>query len=154
MAKYPSRRTGFTVSILHTNSSNNEDKITITANMHGKTGKFDEVFVANPMVGSDMEAIMTDGCIMMSLLLQNGITIEEIVDSLGDRRKHAESEAGEPTSHFGAIARAVKELNDEFKEDEETEKCQDTAKNISENVQSGSNIELNTSKSLPGSPET
>lgn len=115
MSKYPSRRTGYTLTIKHKNSSDNEDKITLTANIH-PSGQVLEVFVANPMVGSDMEAIMTDGCIMMSLLLQKGISIEEIVETLGDRRAYHDHPPGAPTSHFGAIARAVKNLNDEMSE--------------------------------------
>lgn len=114
MHKMPSRREGFVERIVHINSAGSEDPVTVTINVDQKSGQVLEVFAANPMVGSDIEAILTDGCILISLCLQAGISLEELIRKLGDRRKAFE-EPGPPTSVFGSIVRAAKKIDDELR---------------------------------------
>lgn len=117
MHKLPNRRPGFVQRITHINSAGSEDQLIITVNVEPSTDKVMEVFSANPMVGSDIEAILTDGCILISLCLQAGISFEELVHKLGDRRKQFE-EPGLPTSIFGSIVRAAKAISDELEVEE------------------------------------
>lgn len=109
--KLPNRRPGVTLSIKHINSAGTEDKIIVTAGVDTETDRVMEVFVANPMVGSDMEAILTDGCILISLCLQAGISLDQLISKLGDRREHFRDQLGAPTSHFGTILRAAKQID-------------------------------------------
>jgi len=115
----PERRTGLNFYITHINATGNEEKYLLTANYHPKTGQLLEVFCANPMTGSDMEAILTDGCILISLCLQWGVPLERIADILSERRPERGTK-GPAASPIGAIAKGLlkldKELRDETKE--------------------------------------
>lgn len=68
-----------------------------------------EVFADGRKNGSDQQRALSDACIMMSLLLQHGMTMAQIRDSLGEIRNEGE-ETGAPASIFGVIARAGVEL--------------------------------------------
>jgi hypothetical protein len=113
LSKMPTRRMGINESVVHVTSTGDELKLFVTANV-SEAARVKEVFCANPMKGSDMEAIMTDGCILISLLLQAGVSVDYIVDKLGDLRKNADDPPGRPTSVLGTIVRAAKAIDDDL----------------------------------------
>lgn len=62
-------------------------------------GRPGEVFMHGPKVGSTMDGLLDDGCILVSLLLQHGVEPSQLAASmgrLGDGRS--------PASIIGAIA--------------------------------------------------
>lgn len=109
------RRPGLNFYITHINSNGNEEKYLLTANVH-INGMIMEVFCANPMTGSDMEAILTDGCILISLCLQWGVPLERIASILGERRPERGT-SGPAASPIGAIAKNLLILDKELHED-------------------------------------
>lgn len=69
-----------------------------------------EVFCADPQrVGSDIHALLTDACILISIYLQSGGEPEKLVLSLGENRAEGE-ERGPPSSLIGAIAKSILEM--------------------------------------------
>lgn len=74
-----------------------------------RDGSLREIFCSGHKDGSDLRAVVTDGCIAISHLLQRGATIYEIAAAFGeDRDEHRKS--GPPASVLGAIARKACEL--------------------------------------------
>ncbi len=69
-------------------------------------GKIREVFTADFKAGSDHLAIITDTCILISQLLQRGIGIEEMAQSMC-----------EPPSLIGAICQAI--VGEQLRSDQE-----------------------------------
>jgi hypothetical protein len=110
----PSRRRGFNQRFVYETAAGQRVKVFVTANIDPRDGRIKEVFASNPMIGSDIEALLTDGSILLSLCLQAGVSIAEVVDKLGDLRRNAEDEPGKPTSILGAIARSVKAIDDDL----------------------------------------
>lgn len=112
--KLPERRRCVTEKVQHT-MANGEVQEFLVSFGYDHEGTIREVFCANPMNGSDMYAMLSDGCILISLHLQTGAEIEKLVKSFGENRNDGEAK-GMPASVFGAIANAIlrqqKELND------------------------------------------
>ncbi len=84
-----------------------------------KTGVIDrpdvlEVFADGKRTGSDQQAQLSDACIAISLLLQHGVTVEQLAAAFGEVRNEGE-ETGHPASVLGAIVRAARELEMEGK---------------------------------------
>lgn len=104
--KLPSRRRAITKPIVH-----NNEKFLITFGFDDE-GTIREAFCADPRVGSDIHALLTDSCILLSLHLQTGAEIERLTNSLGENRAEGEKR-GPPSSIIGAIARAIVELQNE-----------------------------------------
>ncbi len=50
---------------------------------YDRKGRAREVFVNGHKVGSDIEALVQDGCVLLSLLLQHGADPKDIAESLG-----------------------------------------------------------------------
>lgn len=117
----PERRFGLNFNIVHMNATGSEEKYLLTANFHPKTGQLIEVFCANPMTGSDMEAILTDGCILISLCIQWGVPLDRIADILSERRPERGTK-GPAASPIGAIAKSLLKLNQEFNNETKKEK--------------------------------
>lgn len=46
-------------------------------------GRVREVFLNGPKIGSDQEAVLADGCVLMSLLLQSGMDAPALAGHLG-----------------------------------------------------------------------
>jgi len=104
-----------TEKVMHAMANGEIQEFLITFGFDGE-GTIREVFCANPMTGSDMYAMLSDGCIMISLHLQTGAEIEKLVGSFSENRNAGETK-GLSSSVFGSIARAIlsmqKELNDD-----------------------------------------
>ena len=73
-----------------------------------------EVFCEAAKSGSDLQDMIHDGCIAMSVALQFGARIGELAKSFSERREETET-SGPPASPFGAIARAGAALEAELR---------------------------------------
>lgn len=101
--KVPNRRLSMTGKIEHA-----DQHYLITYGFDNE-GVIREVFCADPRVGSDIHALLTDGCILISLYLQTGGEIERLVTTLGENRPE-KADRGPPSSLLGAIARGILEV--------------------------------------------
>lgn len=68
-----------------------------------------EVFCADPRVGTDIHALLTDACILISIYLQSGGEPELLVTSLGENRDEGKDH-GPPSSVIGAIVHSILEI--------------------------------------------
>ena len=68
-------------------------------------GKIKEWFCTSLKSGSDLQALLNDASIAVSIALQTGTTMRELADKFGERRAEGEN-TGPPDSPLGAIARA------------------------------------------------
>lgn len=71
-------------------------------------GTVREVFADGPKTGQDMEGLLDDGCILLSLLLQSGHGIADLAERLGrESIDPADPATGQrpPASAIGAVAR-------------------------------------------------
>lgn len=110
--KLPVRRPAITRATTHINSRGDTEKYFLTFGFDAE-GQIREVFCANPMKGSDMEALLTDACILISIYLQTGGEPERLIASLGQNRKAGEH-TGAPSSVIGSIAHAILNLHNEL----------------------------------------
>jgi len=113
--KLPDRRMTLTTSVIHKTAAGHEEHHLISVGFNN-AGSVAEVFSANRMVGSDMHAIIADGCILMSIYLQTGGELERLVRSLGENRQEGE-QRGPASSVFGSIARKLLEIEREMVSD-------------------------------------
>lgn len=67
-------------------------------------GQAREAFADARRTGTDMQALLSDACILLSLLAQHGMTFSEIAAALGENRVEG-ADVGPPSSVIGAIAR-------------------------------------------------
>lgn len=99
----PQRRPASTISLFIGN-----DTYAVTAGFY-PDGRIGEVFVTAPKVGTDIEAILRDGAILLSFALQHGASLDELV------RAMTRNNAGDAASILGRLTEAVKEnLAEEF----------------------------------------
>lgn len=94
----PNRRPNISETIVW---QDKEYHITVGFDAHGKVA---ELFINGLKVGSDTEAALQDGCVVFSLALQNGATVDRLAGSLG--REHPDPQApiqgvGRAASAFG-----------------------------------------------------
>ena len=112
--KLPNRRRAVTEKVAHAMANGEIQEFLITFGFDNE-GTVREVFCANPMTGSDMYSMLSDGCILISLHLQTGAEIEKLVGVFGENRNEGEAK-GLPASVFGSIARAILALQKEVLE--------------------------------------
>ncbi len=99
----PQRRPASTISLFIGN-----DTYAVTAGFY-PDGRVGEVFVTAPKVGTDIEAILRDGAILLSFALQHGAKLDELLHAM------TRNGAGDVASILGRLAEAVKEnLAEEF----------------------------------------
>lgn len=99
----PERRAACTISLAIGGAS-----YAVTAGFY-PDGRVGEVFVTAPKVGSDIEAILRDGAILLSFALQHGAPLDELVHAM------TRNASGEVASVLGRLAEAVKDsLAEEF----------------------------------------
>ena len=106
--KLKDRRAVVTSKVEHTNATGDKIELLISFGFDDE-GQVREVFSANPMVGSDIHAILTDACILISIYLQTGGEPERLVRSLGENREEGK-DRGPPSSILGSIARAIVDI--------------------------------------------
>ena len=103
--RLPDRRHSVTVKIPFTTDGGKAWSLLVTIGREAPGLPPREVFCADFKAGTTMHAVVTDSCILLSRLLQAGVTCEEIAASLC-----------EPPSLIGTLTRAV--VADQEKEKE------------------------------------
>ena len=91
--RLPNRRRNETVSVTHGGRA-----YAVTLGFDPATGEIREIF-SGAKVGSAMDAILDDACIILSIMLQHGIKPSSIVGSMGRL-----GPGGEPASIIGRLA--------------------------------------------------
>jgi hypothetical protein len=92
--RLPDRRPNETVELVF-----NGTPYAVTVGYFLATGRVGEVFTHGAKVGSAMDAILDDTCVLISLLLQHGIEPKSLASSMG---RHGDGQA--PASIVGALA--------------------------------------------------
>ncbi len=92
--RLPNRRLNETVRLTFDNAS-----YAVTIGFYPETGLVGELFTHGAKVGSAMDAILDDACVMMSLLLQFGAEPAALAASMG-----RQGDAKTPASILGALA--------------------------------------------------
>ena len=98
----PDRREGVLLRVTHQHHLGTRD-YTVNYGFDSQ-GRVREIFCHNEKPGTDLDAIMSDACIAISHLLQRGMTVVELADTLG-RDCEEMSRDGVPASPLGTIAR-------------------------------------------------
>ena len=95
--RLPNRRPNETVAMAHEGHT-----YAVTLGFDPATGEVREIFTHGAKVGSAMDGILDDVCILLSVLLQHGVEPASFVRSMG-RLGHS----GEPASIVGWLACVV-----------------------------------------------
>jgi hypothetical protein len=104
----PDRRQSVTILVTHGNHE-------FTASFGlDHVGRVKEVFYSGLKTGTDMAALITDACILISILLQYGMSASQIAEKLGENKPEGSSE-GSPASVIGTLSRAAAELETPLK---------------------------------------
>ncbi len=93
-ARLPNRRPNETVQLMF-----NDTAYAVTVGYYANTGCIGEVFTHGAKVGSNMDAILDDACVALSMLLQHGTEPGSLASSMG---RHGGGQA--PASIIGALA--------------------------------------------------
>lgn len=89
--RLPQRRAAETVPLEH-----GGQRFTVTIGYY-PDGRAGEVFTHGFRVGSTVDALIADACILLSMLMQHGVEIDELVPSMNRLG------SGEPASVIGAV---------------------------------------------------
>lgn len=100
----PNRRDCVVEDVKHITASGHELTLPVTFGFDAD-GRIREFFCTPAKSGTDIQALINDGALMASILLQHGVSISELAAALGENRGEGEK-SGAPSSAFGAIARA------------------------------------------------
>lgn len=102
------RREGFVIPVAHSGQ-----QCDVTYNFDLSYTRVRECFCTTASKdGTAFQALIVDGCIAISLLLQHGMGLQAIARAFGEDRKEGEK-TGLPSSALGAIARAGIDLETE-----------------------------------------
>jgi hypothetical protein len=75
---------------------------------HRRRGQPKEVFATGPKIGSEMQAIVSDACVLISIALQHGIAPAALAHSLGRVPRWVNGKEGDgPASVIGLIVEAL-----------------------------------------------
>lgn len=123
--KLPNRRHGVRVPVSFTDPMGHEYTHFVTYNL-GPDLRVAECFISHDdktkilKSGSLFRALIEDGCIAISLLLQHGLSMGSVAAKLGENHPEGAS-TGPPSSPLGAIARAGAEIDQRAKWGEEND---------------------------------
>ncbi len=104
----PARRATISMLVAHRAANGDSQRYEVSFGMH--EGRVMECFANGNKAGSDMQAILTDACIAISVLLQRGAKASDLAGMFGENRAEGETN-GPPASPLGAIARAAAEID-------------------------------------------
>lgn len=77
---------------------------------HRDRGRPKEVFATGPKIGSTMQAIVSDACVLVSIALQHGIGPADLARSLGRVPRWVNGTEGDgPASVIGLIVEALED---------------------------------------------
>jgi len=99
--RLPNRRPNETVELLF-----NDTRYAVTVGYYPDTGRIGEVFTHGAKVGSNMDAILDDACVALSLLIQYGTEPSDLALSMG---RHGDGKA--PASIIGALADLLTDMD-------------------------------------------
>jgi len=99
----PARRRCETAKVTHGNH-----ELTVSFGF-SEAGHVVEVFCASGKTGVELTALVTDACILVSLLLQHGVSAENIAASMGENRAEGDAD-GPAASIIGQIVREAAAL--------------------------------------------
>ena len=91
--RLPNRRANETVNVTHDGHT-----YAVTLGFEPATGAVREIFTHGAKVGSAMDGILDDTCIILSILLQHGVQPSSFVGSMGKL-----GHGGEPASIIGRL---------------------------------------------------
>ncbi len=117
----PSRRHGVRVPVEFEEPTGNKFTYPVTYNIGVRVF---ECFISHDdktrilKSGALLRAIIEDGCILISLLLQHGMTMKQIADALGENRPEGQK-TGLPSSPLGALARVGAEIDEQINQKRE-----------------------------------
>lgn len=120
--KLPHRRFGVRTPIEFIDGSGQNFIYNVTFNL-GPAFRVTECFLSHDRdsrilkSGTLLRAILEDGCKLISLSLQHGMSMAAIVNSLGESRPEGQK-SGPPSSPLGAIARAGSDIDRRAEEQE------------------------------------
>ena len=92
--RLPHRRPNQTVELVFDGA-----RYEVTIGFHPATGEAREIFCHGAKAGSNMDAILDDACILLSILLQHGVAPASLVATMGKL-----GEVGQCASILGALA--------------------------------------------------
>ena len=99
--KLPNRRLSITQLVA--------DEYYVSFGLDPERGVFGEMFIKGSKIGSDMEILLDDASVVLSLALQHGVSIEQLVHSLDTGREEgAKSIIAKATSLMGEEMKNVK----------------------------------------------
>ena len=99
--RLPNRRPNETVELMF-----NDTSYAVTIGYYANTGCIGEVFTHGAKVGSNMDAILDDACVALSMLLQHGTEPGSLASSMG---RHGGGQA--PASIIGALADLLADMD-------------------------------------------
>ncbi len=99
--RLPNRRPNETVELMF-----NDTRYAVTVGYYPDTGRVGEVFTHGAKVGSNMDAILDDACVALSMLLQYGIEPPRLAAGMG--RLGGD---GAPASIIGALADLLMDMD-------------------------------------------
>lgn len=85
--------------------------LAVTGGFDPRSGRLAEAFASGPRFGSDLQALVDDACVVISLALQHGATVPELSRSIGTVPAWGEGGPVErPASVVGAILEALRQM--------------------------------------------
>ena len=111
----PPRRNALTRYVVHTGANGGHQAYSVTFGVHD--GRVMEIFCNSPKEGSDIQGLINDACIAISVLLQHGETAAGLANMFGENRAEG-SPSGPPSSPIGTIARIAAGIDKETENNE------------------------------------
>ena len=108
--RLPSRRESVSMRISHRSGTGDDQHYEVSFGLHD--GRVMECFANSQKTGSDLQAIINDACIAMSVLLQHGARAADLAGMFGENCAEGRT-SGPPASPLGAIARAAARIDRE-----------------------------------------
>jgi hypothetical protein len=99
--KLTDRRASTNIAVDFVTAAGSTIKLQVTFGIDA-SGRVREVFCGNFKAGSDSHALIMDGCVLLSRLMQHNDSLDDLADTLC-----------QPPSYLGTIAKAAAALNKE-----------------------------------------
>jgi hypothetical protein len=99
--RLPNRRPNETVDLMF-----NDTRYAVTVGFFPDTGRIGEVFAHGAKIGSNMDAILDDACVALSMLIQYGAEPGALASSMGRQGK-----GQAPASIIGALADLLTDMD-------------------------------------------
>ena len=97
--RLPNRRPNVTINLTHENAA-----YAVTVGFDPASEQMREIFTHGSKVGSQLDGLLDDACILLSFMLQHGISASSFAGSMGYSRP-----TNEPSSVIGRLVRLLAE---------------------------------------------